>query len=119
MDLRMNFKARTLCEIFRRAAPARFFVTQDVDFWVAPQCRFLIPPNLGRLELVKPGDLANPEALRNAKPPVFLAVGGEFLDSHLNEIPHDANGEPRLDLPVRPRLYLDREARQMFYLYSF
>jgi len=118
-DLRTNLKARVLCETFRKAAPATFYVTLDLDYWIAAQCRFLIPAELGRLEIVKAPDLANPQAIRNAKPPVFVAVGGEFLDIDLDKIPHDANGEPRLDLPVRPRLYLDREARRMFYLYAF
>ena len=41
------------------------------------------------------------------------------MDRYIREIPHDDNNDPRFDFPVRPTLYLDREARRLYYLYKF
>jgi 4-amino-4-deoxy-L-arabinose transferase-like glycosyltransferase len=119
VDLRRNLRARVLCETVRAAAPAQFYWTEDLAYWAQPQCGFLLPGGFASLHVVDVQALMDTGGLRSGPHPVAVAVGPDFLDLHRDKIPRDANDQPLLDLPARPFVPLDREARPLFYLYQF
>jgi hypothetical protein len=118
-DETMNVRARTLCEKVRRSQPATFFWTSDLEYWGKAQCRFLVPGGYGALNPLLLEDLVDTTRLRNLPGRVLVALGDDFFRRNLDKIPHDGNGEPRLDLPARPKVQLDRQARRLYYLYEF
>jgi len=118
-DIGMNVRARTLCELVAATDNVHFYWTEDVAYWCQPQCGYLVPGRYRVLNVVGLPEVLDTTVLKNAPRPVIFALGQEFIDRNWQKLPLDANGVPVLDLPARPVVELDREARPMYYLYRY
>ena len=118
IDPGFNVMARTLCE-YARAHPGETITwTEAVDYWVAPQCKFLakgafvplFPLTIDRL-------LDHPE--RSFPRPLTIAVGPDIFHASGGRIRRGGNGNPDIPFDVEPQLVRDRWGDLLYFLYRF